>query len=277
MSLRFSLVGAVFSTAMGLPAFAQSETGDIDRLFDATGLPELIGIMREEGLSHADQLASDLFQGGGGPRWDSMIDRVYDVERMEARVRMDFAASLEGEDIGPLLDFFGSDLGMEIVSLEISARRAFLDPEVEAAAIEAAAIAAMDETDRHQLLTRFIEVNDLIESNVVGGLNSNYAFYIGMADAGAFGGELTESDILTDVWSQEPEVRASTTEWVYSFLGLAYQPLSDSDVEAYIALSETDIGQAMNRALFNGFDGMFNDLSRGLGLAAGEMMTGADL
>lgn len=277
MTLRFSLLGAVAISVAGGAAFAQSGADDVDRLFDAMGMPEILQIMQQEGLVHADQLAADLFPSDPAGRWDRMVADIYNVDRMEARVRMDFAAVLEDEDITPLLAFFESDLGVEFVSLEISARAAFLDPEVEAAAIEAAAIAAMDETDRHEVLTRFIEVNDLIESNVVGGLNSNYAFYVGMVDSGAFGGELTESDILSDVWGQEQEVRASTTEWVYSFLGLADQPLSDADIETYIALSETDAGQALNRALFAGFDGMFIDLSRALGLAAGDMMTGADL
>ena len=70
----------------------------------------------------------------------------------------------------------------------------------------------------------FIETNNLIETNVAGALNTNYAFYMGLMDGQAFGGALTEEQVLSDVWSQEAEIRSNTTEWLYAFLWMAYQP-----------------------------------------------------
>jgi hypothetical protein len=96
-------------------------------------------------------------------------------------------------------------------------------------------------------------------------------------DGGAFPAEMTESDILSDVWAQEPEIRANTEEWIYSFLIMAYDPVAPEDIEAYIAFSETDAGRAANRAIFAAFDGMFEDISLALGRAAARYMATQEL
>ena len=134
-----------------------------------------------------------------------------------------------------------------------------------------------EETELYDLVTQFIDANDLIETNVVGAMNSNYAFYQGLLAGGAFPYELTEEQVLADVWGQEPEIRQNTTEWLYSFFILAYQPLPQEDLETYIAFSETEAGAALNDALFAAFDGMFEDISQALGLAASRYMGGQDL
>ncbi|MFA8443212.1 hypothetical protein [Yoonia sp.] len=163
------------------------------------------------------------------------------------------------------------------MGLELSARRAYLDEAVEMASKENAAIAMMDETPRFLMVQEFVDVNDLIEANVVGSLNSSYAFYTGLIDGGAMPAGVTGETALQDVWAQEPEVRKDTTEWVYSFLLMAYQPLSDAEMEAYIEFSRTDAGQDMTDALFAAFDGMFEDISRGLGLASARFMISQEL
>jgi len=127
------------------------------------------------------------------------------------------------------------------------------------------------------MVEQFVDANDLVETNVVGAMNANFAFYLGLLDGGAFPQELTVDQILADVWSQEDDIRKNTYEWVYSYLLLAYQPLSDADLQTYIAFSESDEGQAMNTALFAAFDEMYEGISRALGLASSEYMSGQDL
>ena len=64
-----------------------------------------------------------------------------------------------------------------MVSLEVSARRALLDEAVDVASKEAAVAAKKANTERFQLVDTFVQTNDLIETNVVGAMNSNVAFY----------------------------------------------------------------------------------------------------
>ncbi len=260
------------------PLWAQSvDEAAVDALLDALGMPQMVEIMREEGLSYGDTLAVEMLPSGPTDQWRMAVSAVYDTQMMYEEVRGAFAEAVAGDDIDAMLAFFTSQPGEKIVGLELSARRAYLDEAVEMASKENAAIAMMDETPRFLMVQEFIDVNDLIEANVVGSLNSSYAFYTGLIDGGAMPAGVTGETALQDVWAQEPEVRKDTTEWVYSFLLMAYQPLSDAELEAYIEFSRTDAGQDMTDALFAAFDGMFEDISRGLGLASARFMISQEL
>ncbi|WP_333712816.1 DUF2059 domain-containing protein [Yoonia sp.] len=275
----FRLTVLAFASLLAVPALAQQGTraADIDRLYDALGLPEIIAIMQQEGIDYGQELAAEMLPGGGGADWRNMVAAIYDLDTMEEEVRGAFAEGIVDADLDSMLDFFTSDRGARIIGLEITARRAMLDESVEEASRDAAALQIMDETPRYQAIRAFIETNDLIENNVVGALNSSYAFYMGLIDGGVMPPGVTGDTALNDVWAQEPEIRDKTTEWVYAFLLMAYQPLSDEDLAAYQAFSETAAGQALNGALFTAFDGMFEDISRALGLAASRFMQTQEL
>ena len=268
----FARFTTVLTLGFALATSALQAQSAPDAVFDAIGMPEMIAIMSEEGIDYGEQIATDMFAGNVDPAWSGMVAAIYDPVKITARVKADLAMALQGADTDAIVGFFQTEPGRTIVTLEVSARRAFLDDAVEQTAKENAALAMMDDTPRHRQITAFIDANDLIETNVTAALNSNYAFYMGMLDGGAFPGEMSEQDVLTNVWASESDVRASTTEWVFAFLTLAYQPLSDTDLDAYIAFSQTPAGKDLNRAMFAAFDGVFNDNSRALGLAASRMM-----
>lgn len=267
------MTAATLSIAM--PAVAQETDADV--LFDLLMLPDIISVMREEGMSYGATIGQDLFAGPPSDDWQAKVSHIYDFDVMVGIVREDFETSLSDVDLTPMIDFFGSDQGQMIIGLEVSARTALLDDAVEEASEEMAAAAIADDDPRMALVQEFVAVNNLIETNVAGALNSNLSFYGGLVDGGAFGGALSEEDILTDVWGQESEIRDNTTEWIHSFLFMAYQPLDDEDLHAYIAFSETDAGTDINRAMFESFDRLFNGISRSLGRAAATEMTSQEL
>ncbi|MBB5723825.1 hypothetical protein FHS72_003470 [Loktanella ponticola] len=272
---RLTLAAALSLTPVLAHANAAKE--DIAALFAAMDLPEMVTIMREEGLDYGEQIAEDLFPDRVGSDWPDTVSRIYDYDVMVAGLETQLGAALGDSDVASMIAFFEGDIGQTVVGLEIAARRALMDEGVEEASKESAAIALADDNPRMAMIDKFIETNDLIETNVVGAMNSNYAFYLGLLDGGAFGQDLTEEQILTDVWSQEPEIRTNTIEWVYSYLLLAYQPLSDEELETYITFSQTDAGQDLNTALFVAFDDLFDEISRALGLASSLNMAGQDL
>lgn len=286
MALRLAAPILIFCLSLGFAGTVPAQIAaqqqapqrtQVGELFAALGLPEMIEIMREEGIGYGETIAADLFGGQGGADWEAMVAAIYDADAMREAVETAMATALEGADLQPMLDFFQSDVGRNIVALEVAARRALLDDAVEEASKAAAAIARADSTARFAQVEAFVEINDLIEANVVGALNSNYAFYIGLQEGGAFPQALPQEDILADVWAQEAEIRENTTEWVYSFLMMAYQPLGDAEMEAYIAFSQTGAGQRLNRAMFSAFDEVFNDISLTLGRAASRFMIGQEL
>lgn len=249
-----------------------------DAVFEALRLPEIIDVMSEEGAQYGDVLAEQLFPQGAAPEaWSDMVADLYDPARMEARAREQLAQRLDGADTDAILAFFDAEPGRTFAELELAARRSMLDPEVEQAANEAAAMAMAADGPRVELIRRYVEANDLVEQNVVSALNTNAAYLMGLLDGGGMGTDMTESDVLADVAAQEPQLRADTTEWLYSFLLMAYEPASDADLEALIAFSETEPGRALNGALFHAFDGVFEDISRALGLASAREMATEDI
>ncbi|HDR29263.1 DUF2059 domain-containing protein [Rhodovulum sp.] len=262
--------------ALPLPARA-GPSASLEALLSALALDDLVAVMREEGMSHADELATEMFPGRGGARWAAEVRRIYDGGRMSRELRDSLSGSLAEADLEPLVAFFTSGDGARIVSLELSARRALLDEAVKSGSRERLEEMRADDDPRLDLIGRFIEANDLIEANVAGALNANYAFYTGLVDGRAFDFDLGEEQILADVWGQEQEIRDETRDWIFSYLAMAYAPLSDAALEAYVAISETREGAALNAALFKAFDTSFTRISRELGLAAAGFIAGQDL
>lgn len=245
------------------------------RLHEALQTNAMMDILSEEGLAQADELRSDMFPGRSAVGWATTVNAIYAPERLDAVFRKAFDAELADADVAPLLAFYESEPGTTIANLEVSARRAIMSDEVEAAARAAYEEIAGTGSDRETLFTEFAELNDLIDRNVAGALNANLAFYRGLASGEGF--DLDEEQMLRDVWAQEAEIRADTEGWVFGFMTFAYEPLSDDDLRAYVDVSESEAGRDLNRALFAGFDAVFLDVSYAIGAAAADFSLGDEL
>ncbi|WP_054009146.1 DUF2059 domain-containing protein [Cypionkella psychrotolerans] len=264
-----------------LPSYAQTQAirPDISTLTQTLKIDALIAVMRTEGLANGKDMEADLFPGQDGAAWDVVVSRVYDTARLHQIFDTALTKALENEPATQkaMREFFGTPLGQHILALEIDARKTLLDDKATEAAAKLWSKALNAKTHRAKQINRFAEINDLVESNVMGALNGNLAFYRGMNAAGAFPEPMPEDDMLAEVWSQEADVRRDTTEWLFPFLMLAYQPLSDKELGKYIAFSETSAGQKANRAMFTAFDAMFVQVSKELGQSAGRLMAGQDI
>lgn len=270
-------LGLVLVALLPLRAGAQADpVAELARVLD---LPRLFSVLRAEGIDHGDDLDETLLGGTGGARWQALVAAIHDPARMEPIALARLRSELDGQDVAlaRINAFFGSERGARIVSLELAAREAYRDPVVEDAARLAWEEMRAEAGPRVRQIDRLVEANDLIEQNIAGAMNGNLAFYRGMMDGGAPGQAVPDGDMMADLWSQEPMIRAETEGWLMPYLAMAYQPLSDADLEAYIAFSRTPEGQVLNRALFAAFDALFNALSRDLGLAAARLMAGQDL
>ena len=280
-ALSGALMQAQAQTVPAQPSTGDIANPDVQALLATLDLPQVIAVMHEEGIAYGEKLEDDLFPGAGGTKWAAKVATIYDADAMNRAFSAGFAAALPPGGRAAMLAFFGSELGQRVIELELSARLALLDEAVEDVANQTRdAMRAGDGNGsgaRLDLLTGFVEANDLIESNVSGAMNSNYAFYRGLVDGGAFPQDVPEAEIMADVWSQEAQIRTDTTDWLYAYLGMAYQPLSDAELQAYIDFSRTPEGRGLNQALFTAFDGMFVDISHDLGAAAAQFMIGEDI
>lgn len=252
---------------------------DVETLVETLKIADVIEVMRLEGLSYGAEMEQELFSGQGGASWTAVVALIYDGPTMQARFGTAFAKQLEGheKDLAAMQAFFGADLGQRILTLEVEARRSLMDQAVEDAAKALVEDMMAEASPRFDGLQAFSDANDLIEMNISGALNSNLAFFQGMAEVGGPDPDMTQEDMLMTVWEQEPEIRAETETWIYPYLSLAYGPLSDEELAAYTAFSKTDAGRALNGALFGAFDVVFSAISRDLGRAAAKQMMGQDI
>lgn len=262
--------------AFSLPfAASAASPEELESLRASLATGEMMAILSEEGIAQSEDLREEMFPGRGGVAWRAVLDGVYATDRLEALFDEAFDAALDGEDVAPLLDFYGSELGARIASLEVQARRAIMSEDVEAAARNAWDALRDDGSPRVALLEEFERINELVERNVTGALNANLGFYQGLATGPGF--DLSEDQILADVWGQEPQIREDTEGWIFGYMTLAYDGLSDEALRSYIEMSASEAGRDLNRALFAGFEAVFTDVSRALGAATARFSVGDEL
>ncbi|WP_288995134.1 DUF2059 domain-containing protein [uncultured Gemmobacter sp.] len=263
----------------GAPAAGASIPAGLTELTRTLHIDELIAVMRAEGLDYGAALKTEMLPDKAPAAWEALVSHIYDPGRMQTEFETALAQELTGapEVIAAAEAFFGDARGQKILSLEIEARQALLDDKVEEAAQAAVARMEAEGAPRLEALHRFAEANDLVEMNVMGAMNANLAFYRGLNAGGAFGDAMSEADMLAEVWGQEAQVRSEAEDWLWPYLSLAYQPLSDEELQAYQRFSESPEGKRLNAAVFAAFDGMFVRISTELGLAAGRQMLGEDI
>lgn len=264
------------------PGFAQgaAKTGApgraaVARLSEILQLDAVLAVMRDEGLRYGRQLDTDMLGGRGGAAWEARVARIYDTGRMGEPLRRALAAGMSAGEITQSLGFFDTMRGQRILTLETEARIAIADPQVEATARAAYAALAGSGDARLGAVTRFVEINDLLERNVASALNADYEFYRGLIEGG--GAKMDDTMILARVWGREAEIRKETEAWIFAYLLMAYRPLADADLEAYMRFSATRPGRALNAALFAGFDAMYRDISYRLGRAVARAMDAREL
>ncbi|WP_428925282.1 hypothetical protein [Marinibacterium sp. SX1] len=259
-----------------LPLRALAGPGDdmVDRLGEALRLQDLAVLMRDEGLDDARDLLPADATGQVSPVAMAQLEEVFDPGLIRAELTGAFGA-LSAGDLGAAVAFFDSPAGRALVELELVARAAISDPDIEAIARGEWAARRDESGEPIASLRRFAEVNDLVERNTTSTMTARFQFLRGLA-AGA-GQPADDGEILSRVWAQEGAIRADTEGWLMGYLLLAYGPADPADLDAYVAFSETPAGQAVNAALFEGFEVTYGRISHGLGLVAGRATQAQDL
>ncbi|TDK45131.1 DUF2059 domain-containing protein [Antarcticimicrobium luteum] len=264
---------AVAVTVAGVGA-ARAAT-DVTDLVRVLRIDDLAQALHEEGLAHGQSLDADMLEGRGGAHWAGQVARIYGVRRIATAIREALAEALAPGQLAACIAFFDSPLGQEILSLELAARVSMRDSATEAAARAAYQDLRGGDDARLVAVTRFVAVNDLIERNVAGAMSANFQFLRGMADGEMLG--LDEGGILDQVWNAESETRDETESWLFAYLLMAYRPLAPEQLERYIAFSESPAGQALNAALFAGFDDLYQEVSLELGQRIAAAMKASDI
>ncbi|MDX1744195.1 MAG: DUF2059 domain-containing protein, partial [Ruegeria sp.] len=244
----------------------------VDRLLLALQLDQVIDILREEGQILGQNLQETFLDHKGGPVFLDQVDRIYDADKMRLHVEEVFEGTLTDKQLDQAILFFESELGQTLVSLELSARVALSDETIEEMAQDTYKNADRD-ADLYRLVDEYIQVNNLIEENVQNSISADYNFFRGLN----IGAGQNEAELLTQLFGQKDSTTEETRTWLYSFFLLAYKPLSDAQMRENIAFSRTETGKAVNTALFESFDQMFDAIYFQLGEAVAQVLKGSDL
>ncbi|MCX7559752.1 DUF2059 domain-containing protein [Sulfitobacter sp. F26204] len=269
---KFLLLWPVFWALSTLSALADAR---MNVLVDVLKLHEAAEILSEEGIAQTQDLNDEMLNGQGGAGWALQVSRIYEPALMVELVRAELEQELKGAELEEVISFYASEKGTQIVELENAARRAIQDKDVEAAARGRFISSEGQDDPRLMLIEEYVKSGDMITRNVTSALNSNYQFLRGMVDGNAI--EMTEEEMLKDAAGDIEESSRDTSEWLHGFLLLAYHPLTDDDLRTYIAFAKTPAGQALNRALFNGFGKAYEDISYALGRTVALNMTAKEL
>lgn len=266
-----ALVGGMALIVLAFPALPQTEPP----IYDVLKMGEVVEVLHTEGLLHGENLDRDMLDGSGGRYFADQVRAIYDRDRMRQVIAAALNAGMDAGEQAQTIGFFATQSGQRILDLEISARTAMTDPDVTEIAKQTKATARTDSDPRLAQVDRFIEINDLGERNVAGALSTNFQFLQGLADGGAR--KMSESEILAQVWQQEDSIRSDTRDWITSFLFMAYSPLTDPEMDAYLDYSVSDAGQALNSAMFDGFDALYRQIYYELGRAVARSMQESEL
>lgn len=259
------------ATARDLAISIALEDGDGQRVWQALQMQALAQVLRDEARREAEALVADGLVPPDGPPWPQIVARIHDPERLGAMFRdsLDRAAARIAPDLlDRALRFYETGQGGRMVALENAARRAMLDPQAEEAARWAFARADRLGLPRAALIRRLIDEADLVAPNVATGMNASVAFSQGFAEGGGFDMAPTPDQMLAEAWAQQDEIAYEAEAWMQAFLMLAYAPLSDAEIETYIGFATSPEGQALADLMFAGFDAVFVQTSREMGLAA---------
>ncbi len=239
-------------------ACASTVAADVDAMVDALGVPQLIAIFASEGAQSGALIDQGMLNGQGGDVWAETVRRLYDPARMEQEMRASMAREVDPDVAAQALLFLQSDIGTKAIDLEVQARQAFTNPDVEAAARAAPAAQADAVTD-------FLATRDLIDRNTDVAVDARIAFFEGLME-GSGRGEMPDLDGL------RAGIATETEGWLRGYYALTQSAMTADEVAVLTAFWETDVGQAVDDALFVAFGQSYVTLSYGLGQAAGRLM-----
>ena len=250
----------------------KADQAQVDKLWDAMRVSEFIDVLSQEGISESEELESRLFTQSNGDSFQQATSRIYDPERMTGLMRTAMSIASQRRDLDSAIDFYQSVVGRKSIEAELSSRFELLDPLVEEESKSLLNALRTEDPERFELIDDYVLANDLVENNLVGAMNGNYVFLSTLTDAGQGPYVEDPSAILPQIWAQENEVRASTSEWVYSYFAYAYRDLSNAEILKLIEFSRSEGGQSLNNFLFESTNFVFDQLAMDLANVVAEFL-----
>ena len=253
--------------------YAQADV--ISDLYDALQMDRVNEIIRVEGIQDARGTGEAYLSKNTVARFVDQAQSVYQLETMEKDFKRLLTENLSISDAEAILLFYRSPIGKTASELEVSARVAISDKQIEEMAKIKFNEAVNLKNERLDELGSVIETLELVEQNLIGAYAAQFAFMYELSKLGLV--NLSRQEMIDAITSDEEKLKSEILEWLMAFSHMAYSPMSDEEFGVYNDFSKSALGITLNKALFSVYNEMAKDQSQRLASILGEFMKSEDL
>ena len=253
--------------------FAKAD--DISDLYDALQMDRVNEIIRVEGIRDAQGTGEAYLSANSVERFVDQAKSVYQLDSMEKDFKRLLTENLSTSDASEILLFYRRPIGKIASELEVSARVAISETEIEEMAKTKLEEAKALKNTRLDEIESVIKTLELVEQNLIGAYAAQFAFMYELSKLGVI--ELSRQEMIDIITNDEEKLKGEIFEWLMAFSHMAYAPMSDEQFSVYNDFSKSDLGIALNKALFSVYNEMAKDQSQSLANILGEFMKSEDL
>ena len=247
----------------------------ISDLYDALHMDRINEIIRLEGIQDAEGTGEAYLPPNSVDRFVAQAKSVYQLEAMERDFKRLLTQNLSIPDANKILLFYQKPLGKVASELEVSARIAISDKHIEEMAKIKLKEAVKSKNKRLDEIESVIKTLELVEQNLIGAYAAQFAFMYELSKLGVI--ELSKQEMIDLITNDEEKLKSEILEWLMAFSHMAYTPMSDKEFSDYSDFSKSELGIALNKALFSVYNEMAKDQSQRLASILGEFMKSEDL
>ena len=253
--------------------FARADA--ISDLYDALQMDRVNEIIRVEGIRDAQGTGEAYLSANSVQRFVDQAKSVYQLDIMEKDFKRLLTENLSTSDANEILLFYRRPIGKIASELEVSARVAISETEIEEMAKTKLREATALKNTRLDEIESVIKTLELVEQNLIGAYAAQFAFMYELSKLGVL--ELSRQEMIDIITNDEEKLKGEILEWLMAFSHMAYAPMSDEEFSVYNDFSKSDLGIALNKALFSVYNEMAKDQSQSLANILGEFMKSEDL
>ena len=247
----------------------------ISDLYDALHMDRINEIIRLEGIQDAEGTGEAYLPPNSVDRFVAQAKSVYQLEAMERDFKRLLTQNLSIPDANKILLFYQKPLGKVASELEVSARIAISDAHIEEMAKIKLKEAVKSKNKRLDEIESVIKTLELVEQNLIGAYDAQFAFMYELSKLGVI--ELSKQEMIDLITNDEEKLKSEILEWLMAFSHMAYAPMNDKEFSDYSDFSKSELGIALNKALFSVYNEMAKDQSQRLASILGEFMKSEDL
>ena len=271
--MYFSRLSLIFIIVIFCACFAKADA--ISDLYDALQMDRVNEIIRAEGIRDARGTGEAYLSANSVERFVEQAKSVYQLDNMEKDFKRLLTENLSTSEANEILLFYRLPIGKLASELEVSARVAISETEIEEMAKTMLKEAKAIKNTRLNEIESVIKILELVEQNLIGAYAAQFAFMYELSKLGVL--ELSRQEMIDIITNDEEKLKGEILEWLMAFSHMAYAPMSDEEFRVYNDFSKSDLGILLNKALFSVYNEMAKDQSQSLANILGEFMKSEEL